>query len=387
MHAFLFVLLLALTGCSSGSDPGGSQGGGGHPFEDRGAGGSGGAGGGSGGSEATTASSGSGGSDASGGGSSSSTGPGAGGAGGGCGDTMTDPENCGACGRSCLGASCSFGLCESKLIASGTATSLAVSSQAVVWGTANGARAAALDGSLPHAVALGVTGAVPAVAGNADSTAFVVGTSVLVFDAAASTMTINQLATSPVALAADTGHVYWADGNGHAGLYQLDTTSRAVVEVAYPSPPPVALTVGDGLVCWTAFTSIADGALRCVPSTATGTGAGTALKQDLRDPCAVAVAAGEAFWAECPEGQDATVSEVSDQDGSGFMGLSSMAAAAVATDGVYAYWADHDVFRRIEIASGTIESRGVAPSQVNHLVAGSDRLYWSNSSGVHWVAK
>lgn len=389
MRAWVLVLLLVLTGCNGGTETGGTEGGGGHPFKDTtGPGGDGGAGGGSGGSDSTTTASNGG--SASGGGGSSSSGAGTGGsgAGGGCAaDTMTDPLNCGTCGRSCLGAACEGGLCASTLIASGTARSLAVSGQAVVWGTATGARAAGLDGSSPRSVPIGVASAVPAVAGNADSTAFVVGTAVLVFDATATTMTDNQPAISPVALAADAGHVYWADGNGHIGLYQLDTTSHVVVQIAAPTPAPVALTVGDGLACWVTFTTSNNGVVGCTPKDQAGTGPGTLLEQFLSSPCSVAVAAGEVFWAECPSGQPALVSESSDQDGSGNMVFSSMAGAAVATDGVYSYWADHGVFRRVHIASGVIEARGIAPSKLNFLVAGPDRLYWSSSVGVHWVAK
>lgn len=36
-----------------------------------------------------------------------------------CGDLASDPTNCGACGRSCLGAACDGGLCEPDLLASG----------------------------------------------------------------------------------------------------------------------------------------------------------------------------------------------------------------------------------------------------------------------------
>jgi hypothetical protein len=262
-----------------------------------------------------------------------------------------------------------------------------VSSQAVVWGTSNGAAASDLDGTSPRQVALGVSGLVPAVAGNVDATAFIVGTSVLVFDAGATSITHNQAATSPVVLAADPGHVYWADGDGHAGLYQLDTASWTATQIAFPTLTPIALSVGDGLACWTAFQAATDGTVRCTPKGQAGAGAGAVLKSGLSSPCNVAVSLGEVFWAECPSGQPAAVSEASDQDGSGNVALSGMATAAVATDATYAYWADHGVFRRINIASGVIEPRGVAPSKINHLVAGPDRLYWSSAAGVHWVAK
>lgn len=387
MRTLFLVLCLTLLGCSNGSDTTG-DGGGGHPFEDKGAStsGSGGAGGGTGGSSsnATTASAG-----GSGGGS-STTSSGTGGSGGSggsyCGN-MDDPDNCGACGRSCLGGACTNGLCDSTFIGGPEPTSLAVSSAAVIWGTSSGARAADLDGSSVRTIHFGVSVAVPGVAANADVTAFIVETNILLFDPTVTTQTLTVMGASPATLAADPGHVYWGEGGIHSGIYGIDTASHAVVELAYPTPGPRVLTAGDGLVCWTAFTTASNGELGCVPNTASGTGPGLLLKQALSTPCSIAVADGEVFWAECVSESSATVSEASDQDGSGFVGLSSAAAAVVATDGVYAYWADHGVFRRIEIASGVIEGRAVAPLKIDYLVAGPDRLYWSNSSGVYWVAK
>lgn len=50
------------------------------------------------------------------GGGDASTGGGAGGHGGGCADVSSDPENCGACGVSCLGGDCASGVCQPLLL-------------------------------------------------------------------------------------------------------------------------------------------------------------------------------------------------------------------------------------------------------------------------------
>src|SRR5262245_50528770 len=40
----------------------------------------------------------------------------------GCGDTESNPSHCGACGHSCLGATCSRGLCTPQVLATGLGT-------------------------------------------------------------------------------------------------------------------------------------------------------------------------------------------------------------------------------------------------------------------------
>jgi hypothetical protein len=47
----------------------------------------------------------------------------------GCTDTMTDPDNCGSCGHSCLGGSCSDGVCQPKVIATTTGKPQAIAVQ------------------------------------------------------------------------------------------------------------------------------------------------------------------------------------------------------------------------------------------------------------------
>lgn len=103
------VLVLAgmAAGCSSGSSSGGPNGSGG-----------------SGGSGATGGSGGSGASAGAGGSAGSNPQGGAGGQGGSagtgggspCGDTQTDPKNCGACGHDCLGGACQAGMCQPEVL-------------------------------------------------------------------------------------------------------------------------------------------------------------------------------------------------------------------------------------------------------------------------------
>jgi len=52
-----------------------------------------------------------------------------------CGDTVSDPANCGRCGHSCLGGTCAGGLCQPQVLAANqpSATNLAVDSSTVYW--------------------------------------------------------------------------------------------------------------------------------------------------------------------------------------------------------------------------------------------------------------
>lgn len=379
----LIVLLASLLGAA----------GCGQPFEQVGAGGSGPGGG------ETTSSDGGGkgpgpGSGGSGGGSSassSSQGTGASGGSGGSGggtcqaDLLHDPDNCGTCGRSCLGRPCQAGLCGSALLAEEQALALAASDAVVIWGAATGGRKAALDGSGPGDVPLGIAAGVPAVAASSSHTFFITqgGTSVFMLDAQASTLQVNQAAVSPVVLAADEGHVYWGDGNGHSGVSVLDTTSLVLLQVAVPQTPVVALGAVDGDVCWTSGAGSA-GTIHCTDASTTGAGPGSLVLGGLDMPCSVAGGDGKLYWAECPGG-DSVHGAAS--DGSGPMQVASASSAAIATDATHVYWTDHSVVRRMPKGGGPVESRGVASNKVTHLAVGPDRVYYSTPLAIFWVSK
>lgn len=54
---------------------------------------------------------------------------------GGCGNTQTDPLNCGSCGHSCQGGACNAGVCQPVVLASGGAPiGIAVDATNVYWG-------------------------------------------------------------------------------------------------------------------------------------------------------------------------------------------------------------------------------------------------------------
>lgn len=301
-------------------------------------------------------------------------------------DLAHDPLNCGACGRSCLGTSCQNGLCAPSLIAQEQALSIAASDAVVVWGTATGARKAALDGSGPGGVPLGVAAGVPSVAASSSHTFFITegGASVFMLDAQASSLQVNQPATAPVLLAADEGHVYWADGNGHAGVWVLDVSTLVLIQVAYPQTALGAIGPVDGSVCWTSGTGSA-GTIHCTDASSEGSGPGSLVLQGLDMPCSVAGGAGKLYWVECP-GQDSVHGAAS--DGSGAMALAGMSSAAVATDASYVYWADHGVMRRAPKGGGSIEPRGVASgNKITHLAVGPDRVYFTTPLAIFWVAK
>src|SRR5262249_54432682 len=76
---------------------------------------------------------------------------------GSCGDTTSDPENCGKCGHSCLGGQCVQAACSPVVIVTGAIQprAVAVDSTYVYWAEAGNGniRRAFLDGGSPQTVA------------------------------------------------------------------------------------------------------------------------------------------------------------------------------------------------------------------------------------------
>lgn len=318
--------------------------------------------------------------------SSSSTGPG-----GGCGDTMTSPDNCGACGHSCLGAACVDGGCQPTQIATDTASSITVNDVAVVWGVyggANNARAADLDGSNVRIVPTGVWLPAVAVASNAGHVTvalndFQSSSYVMVFDASGANLLASPSANSPVALVMDGARAYWASNQNGEGIYALDLGTYQVTQLAQTIGAE-ALAVDATRVYWTeAFGYVQRASLTGENQT------GTPVLSGLGDPCRLALGGGELYWVACAGNATGTISSAHD-DGTGQVFIASASQKAVATDATHAYWIDHELVKKRPLAGGPPVTLGPiqpgGPMRVQGLAVSAERVYWAGA-GVWWVAK
>jgi hypothetical protein len=144
----------------------------------------------------------------------------------------TDPENCGACGHSCLGGACSGGICQPVVLASGQGPSIGT------WGAA----AACADAGAPVAPCAPDSGAL----GGPDA-GLPVG--YCWQDAGVSYTECGPdggVLTGPTALATDGTNVFWIDVGGE--VMRVPVTGGATVRVTSTAAAPSGIGLDDQYV-------------------------------------------------------------------------------------------------------------------------------------------
>ncbi len=263
---------------------------------------------------------------------------------------QTDANNCGRCGHSCQGGTCSGGACQPVMLASGQngPSGVTVDPTSVYWtnggsGTGSGSVVKApLGGGTPTTLAMGVS--------------------------------------YPDGIAVDATSVYWTNSNATQGSVMKVALTGGTVTTLAPAGQsyPNAIAVDATSVYWT------DGDLSAgaVVKVALGGGTLTTLASGRPAPGGVAIDSANVYWGDQNGG---TVTEVPLAGGSPTTLASGQAhPLGVAVDAVNVYWTN-------SVISGTVMERPLGSASLVTLASGQDlpfnlaldakNVYWTTQGG------
>jgi hypothetical protein len=269
-----------------------------------------------------------------------------------CVDLTTDPDNCGACGTSCAGGTCSAGVCQPQIIASGQfgVHGIAVDGTSVYWVTSSAGNAS--DGTVMKAPVAG---------------------------GAATTLATGQAA--PRAIAIDATNVYWTNFYGNS-VMKVGLDGGTPVMLASGSSP-MGLAVGSGLVVWT---NVYTASQSIMAAPIDGNDPPRTLVSGLQYPIGVAIASGSVYFTDESAG---TVSKMPLGIDGGLSVLASGQAnpRGIAIDSTSVYFTDNTMngtVMAVGLAGGTPTS--LASDSAPYAVAvDADNVYFtSNPTTAPW---
>jgi hypothetical protein len=275
-----------------------------------------------------------------------------------CGNTQSDPHNCGTCGHSCLGGRCKAGKCQPLSLVEKRLypAAIAVSKGFVYW-----AERGTFD----------ITGSVRRISvdGCGDSTEEC--TDVLAADR-----------WNPSALALDGSNVFWtelASGSSNAGsIWAFALAQRKLTMVAGKQKSPPHLMVLGQKVYWLTHDAVR---ARLFPD---GTPDGVTLIANLASPQRITYRGHRMFWTN--HGNDFTAGYVlaASLDGADVVSLATEQAEPddIVAGPHYVYWSDSRrnlVMRAPADGSGTPEAFLVSLREPNDLALDGDTLFISEA--------
>ena len=322
---------------------------------------------------------------------------------GGCIDVMTDPNNCGACAHSCLGAGCVEGMCQPIVVTTMASTDpLYVGSDgtSVYWNVLGGAVYKA-----PISAPGPVTATMLANPGGQPTALVVDSSSVFWSTSSGDVWTIPSaggtaktiVTVSEGGLAIDGTNLYWGGivpsmGAGARGsILAMALAGGAITTVATLgiSQEPTALAAdGTNVYC---ETSAAGGPV--IQSVPRAGGTAVTLTQIAVAAQSLAAGGGEVYWAEQDTNGipplDSTIMEVPSSPPGGTrvtLATGQSTVGPIVTDGVNVFWANScdpptkPCSAVLELTPGATQVRVVASGQtsVNGIAVDGTRVYWTS---------
>jgi hypothetical protein len=174
---------------------------------------------------------------------------------------------------------------------------------------------------------------------------------------------------TPIGIAVDDEHVYWASNDG--------TIQRVPLSLADTEPPfatgvpkPGLLAIDEFYVYWTEYTS--EGRVQRGQKS---DGAATPIAQDQLFPNGIAVAPEDVFFAT------ADAIQAVDKSGAGprILAPAQQRPAEVATDGAFVYWANYEggTVMRASAGGDVLEVLASGQPSPNGVALDADYIYWA----------
>jgi hypothetical protein len=284
-----------------------------------------------------------------------------------CGDTSSDPSNCGACGRSCLGGTCSAGKCGVKVLAENIshASGLAVTETNAYYGADD--TVASLSFATAEVSNLATTdGSVHDVSFDADYVYWIDMASLALYRVATSGGAAQDLNPSGAPFNSPWAGVVAGDGyfftqNGSPGAIRRVPTTGGNMEIFANGQHESADIAADAeRVYWVTGMTISPATVMSAPI---GGGAPEQLAATDGNPLRIALNSTHVFWIEWASGTTGNLNRVSKAGGATELIASGLAnPSGLAANDQYAYVAEQNGvyvadgrLSRIEISTKNIE--------------------------------
>jgi hypothetical protein len=301
-----------------------------------------------------------------------------------CGDTQTDPNNCGYCGHVCTtGDTCTAGVCEATVVATDQANAFAIAADdSYVYWTTTGNTGAILKAPVAGG------GATVLVSGSGDYPAGITidsqwvywsneepgGGVSAVLIAGGSPRTVMSGLDSPVALANYQGNLYvtldpYMQTTG-GGVVMSATTGGNPSTVASGQNQPTSIAAGAGGIFWTTATDLMT----------TGSGGATTFVP-MTYPVAVAVDAQNVYWtSELDMG--AVVQEPVGGGAQIELASGQYYPNAIAVDGTSVYWTSGQggagTVMKVAIGGGSPVALATGQAYPSGIALNSTTVFWVN---------
>jgi sugar lactone lactonase YvrE len=307
--------------------------------------------------------------------------------GGACGDTTSDPHNCGMCGHDCLGGACVQGSCQPVVLASnGYPNAITLNTTALYWSdlvsgimrlplgtmtptmiaSANAPEGVALDNTFVYWTAKDGVARAPLAGGPV------------------SMLYSGAVASGPWGIAVDTAHVYWTDKTANT-LLAVPLAGGALKVLAKGLSSP------DGVVVDSATVYLADGTnqqvngdILRVPTT--GAGAQSTLAPDQKGPRALALDAVSLYWTDSAPFYPSPTGLIMKVSKAGGMPVKIADAQGdplgLAVDDTYVYWVNGDVgtIVRAPKDGGLSEVLAGGQTYVTAIAIDDNAIYWTTQA-------